>query len=151
MAGQRRRRIDERRDPRAIPTPAADGEALTRSAVCAMLDEVLLAAQDARRAVTVVVAEARGGVESLPPNLGEVVRPHVRDTDIVWPIGPRALTLVLVDADGPSSEVAVSRIRGEVTATARLGIALGRATASPGIHGGELIDLATANLMGLKN
>ena len=72
MAGQRRRRIDERRDPRAIPTPAADGEALTRSAVCAMLDEVLLAAQDARRAVTVVVAEARGGVESLPPNLGEV-------------------------------------------------------------------------------
>ena len=150
MAGQRRRRIDERRDPGDFSAPEADGESLTRGAVSAMLDEVLVAAHGARRAVTVVVAEARGGVATIPPSLGDVVRPHVRDTDLVWPTGPRAVTLVLVDADGPSGEVAVARIRGEVTARARLGIALGRATAAPGIQGGDLIDLATANLLGLK-
>jgi len=150
-AGHRRRRIDGRRDPREIPAPRADGTSLTRGAVSALLDEVLVAARDARRAVTVVVAEARGGVDVMPANLGDVVKPHVRETDIVWPTGPRALTLVLVDADGPSGEVAVARIRGAVTATARLGIAVGRATAAPGIVGGELIDLATANLLGLKH
>ncbi len=152
-AGPHRRRIDERRDALAVWAPPVGADPLSRASLTTLLDQVLASAHEARRSVTVVVAEARGGVgaEEAHQDLVTTVRRFVRDTDMIWPTGRRSLAVVLVDADGPSGETAVRRIRGEIAGSTRLGIALGRATAAPGIRGDELVDLATANLFGLKN
>lgn len=132
-----------------VPTPATDP--LAPGDLRDALGEVLASAVDARRALTLVMAEARGvGQSAAAAKLCDVLRPMVRETDVLWRTGFDSVAMVLVDADGPSGEHAVSRIRAAVANTTRLGLALGRATAAPGIGASDLIDLARANLLGLR-
>jgi hypothetical protein len=148
--GLRRRRCDERNATSMLVVPPIAGLPIPQDTLVQMLARVLESAQGTRRSLTVVVAEARG-VGQPPDALVAAVRGVTRDTDLLWPTADGGLTVVLVDADGPSGEMAVGRIRRELAAQTRLGIALGRATAAPGIAATELHDLARANLLGLRN
>lgn len=147
--GPLRRRIDERPEVAdvTIPTPAA--EPVPAPALRDMLTTLLDSAHEARRSITFVVAEARGIGHGT--DISEVVRPIIRGSDVVWRTGPREIAVVLVDADGPSAESAVARLRDRLGTTTRLGVALGRATAAPGIAANDLIALAKANLLGLRH
>ncbi len=147
--GPLRRRIDERPTAAAVAVPMPETEPVNAPVLNGLLAAVLDSAHEARRSVTFVIVEARGFGNQA--DLGEVIRPIVREGDVLWRTGPRSLAMVLVDADGPSGECAVARIRDRLRTTTRLGVALGRATAAPGIPADDLVQLAQANLLGLHS
>lgn len=147
--GPLRRRIDERPAAAAVTVPTPEAEPVNGVTLNELLDAVLDSAHEARRSVTFVIVEARGFGNGA--DLGEVIRPIVREDDVLWRTGSRSLAMVLVDADGPSGDSAVSRIRDRVRATTRLGVAMGRATAAPGIAANDLVNLARANLLGIHS
>ncbi len=144
--GPLRRKTDLR--PRSAlfgPTPGAlepvDTESFLKS-----LDHALDASRRNRRFVTLVVLDLEpGATEDLIARLATIVRNTIRETDAMWRTAPRSFTLLLADADGPSAEPAVARLRLRLRSGAPWPMSMGRATAAPGVSTTTLIDLAKAD------
>jgi hypothetical protein len=74
-----------------------------------------------------------------------IVRRTVRETDGVWRDGDTSLVVLLTDADGPSSEPALARIRLRLRGERLNGVMMGRAAPPPGLPATELLALARSN------
>lgn len=110
------------------------------------LEHALDASRRGRRFVTLVLVDLQpDATEELVSRLATSVRHMIRETDAMWRTGPRTLTILLADADGPSAEPAVARLRLRLRADAKAPLSIGRATAAPGIDPLALIDLAKAD------
>ena len=145
IAHPRRRRADARppRPAPFAPTTGAlgppDPEAVRRSVAAA-----LEAARRMRRPLTLVLLEMDD-----PARLARVarlVRSTLRATDGVWRRDESSLALLLADADGPSAEPALARVRLRLRREGLAGAAsMGRAAAAPGIAAEDLLELARAD------
>jgi len=144
--GPLRRKTDLR--PRSAlfgPTPGGiepvDIESFYKS-----LDHALDASRRDRRFVTLVVLDMEAGAaDDAVARLATIVRHMVRETDAMWRTAPRSFTLLLADADGPSAEPVVARLRLRLRSDAPWPMSMGRATAAPGVDPMTLIDLAKAD------
>jgi hypothetical protein len=74
-----------------------------------------------------------------------LARRTVRDTDGIWRDGERGLAVLLADADGPTSEPALARLRLRLRDRGMGGVLMGRAAPPPGIGAEELLLLARAD------
>lgn len=145
IAHPRRRRADARppRPAPFAPTPGAlgppDPEAVRRSVAAA-----LEAAHRMRRPLTLVVLELDDPAQlALAARL---VRSTLRESDGVWRRDESSLALLLADADGPSAEPALARVRLRLRREGLAGAAsMGRAAAAPGIAAEDLLALARAD------
>lgn len=144
--GPLRRKTDLR--PRSAlfgPTPGAV-EPVDREAFLKSLDHALDASRRGRRFVTLIVIDMQDPVTEIAVSqLVAIVRHMIRETDAMWRTGVRSLTVLLADADGPSAEPAVARLRLRLRADAPTPLSVGRATAAPGVDPMTLIDLAKAD------
>lgn len=144
--GPLRRKTDLR--PRSAlfgPTPGAV-EPVDREAFLKSLDHALDASRRGRRFVTLIVIDMNDPVtEAAVSQLAAIVRHMIRETDAMWRTGLRSLTVLLADADGPSAEPAVARLRLRLRADAPTPLSVGRATAAPGVDPTTLIDLAKSD------
>lgn len=144
--GPLRRKTDLR--PRSAlfgPTPGAI-EPVDRESFLKSLDHALDASRRGRRFVTLIVVDVQDPVtEAVIAKLSAIVRHMIRETDAMWRTSVRSLTVLLADADGPSAEPAVARLRLRLRAESPSALAIGRATAAPGIDPMELIDLAKSD------
>ena len=68
----------------------------------------------------------------------------------MWRTSVRSLTVLLADADGPSAEPAVARLRLRLQADGPAPLSIGRATAAPGVDPMTLIDLAMSDRRRVK-
>ncbi len=144
--GPLRRKTDLR--PRSAlfgPTPGAI-EPVDRESFLKSLDHALDASRRGRRFVTLIVVDVQDPVtEAVIAKLSAIVRHMIRETDAMWRTSVRSLTVLLADADGPSAEPAVARLRLRLRAESPSALGIGRATAAPGIDPMELIDLAKSD------
>jgi GGDEF domain-containing protein len=154
MATQPQRRQSDRRPPRPVafgPTPgewgAPDPEGFSRSLTIA-----LDASRRFRRPLTLVVLEiGEPGGEPALVQVADLVRRTVRGTDGVWRTGPSTLMVLLADADGPSAEPALARIRMRLKAETEVPVRMGRAAAPPGVAADVLAELARTDLRPLSS
>ena len=145
MATDPQRRRGDARRPQARPfgpTPGAlgppDAAAMMRS-----LEHALASARRMRRPITLVVLElAHPADGDALARVADLVRRTVRDTDGIWRDGRCGLALVLMDADGPTGEPALARLRMRLRSEGLRGVLMGRAAAAPGIGAADLLDLA---------
>jgi len=144
--GPLRRKTDLR--PRSAlfgPTPGAV-EPVDRESFLRSLDHALEASRRGRRFVTLVVVDLQPDApEAEVGRLITAVRHMIRETDAMWRTASRGLTILLADADGPSAEPAVARLRLRMRTEAKAPLMIGRATAAPGIDPRTLIELAKAD------
>jgi hypothetical protein len=144
--GPLRRKTDLR--PRSAlfgPTPGAV-EPVDRESFLKSLDHALDASRRGRRFVTLVVVDIGDPMtEAVVSKLAASVRHMIRETDAMWRTGTRSLTVLLADADGPSAEPAVARLRLRLRGDSPAPLSIGRATAAPGVDPMTLIDLAKAD------
>lgn len=144
--GPLRRKTDLR--PRSAlfgPTPGAI-EPVETDAFLRSLDHALEASRRGRRFLTLIVLDLEAtSTESDLGRVATIVRHMIRETDAMWRTGKRNLTILLADADGPSAEPVVARLRLRLRADAPAPLQIGRATAAPGIDPLGLIDLAKAD------
>ena len=144
--GPLRRKTDLR--PRSAlfgPTPGPV-EPVDRESFLKSLDHALDASRRGRRFVTLIVVDAEGEItEPIVWQLAGIVRHMIRETDAMWRTGVRSFTVLLADADGPSAEPAVARLRLRLKADSPLPLMIGRATAAPGVDPTTLIELAKAD------
>jgi GGDEF domain-containing protein len=144
--GPLRRKTDLR--PRGAlfgPTPGTiepvDTEAFLKS-----LDHALDASRRDRRFVTLIVLDLEpGAADDVVSRLATIVRHMIRETDAMWRTAARTFTLLLADADGPSAEPVVARLRLRLRSDSPWPLSMGRATAAPGVDPMTLIDLAKAD------
>jgi GGDEF domain-containing protein len=121
-------------------------EPVDREAFLKSLDHALDASRRGRRFVTLIVIDMTDPVtEAAVSQLAAIVRHMIRETDAMWRTGIRSLTVLLADADGPSAEPAVARLRLRLRADAPTALSVGRATAAPGVDPTTLIDLAKSD------
>ena len=146
MSSPSRRRTDLRPAHALFgPTPGALSP-VDRAAFLRSLELALESARRERRSLTLVVVD-------LGPNAGDavlarsarLVRNTIRESDGVWRTGARSLAVLLQDADGPTAEPAVARLRLRLKADGAAAGRVGRATAAPGIAPEELMGLAEAD------
>lgn len=146
MQGPLRRKTDLR--PKAAlfgPTPGVV-EPVDRESFLKSLDHALEASRRGRRFVTLVVVDLQPDASDADvARLLLATRHMIRETDAMWRTSARSLTILLADADGPSAEPAVARLRLRLRAEAKVPLLIGRATAAPGIDTRTLIDLAKAD------
>ena len=144
--GPLRRKTDLR--PRSAlfgPTPGAI-EPVDRESFLKSLDHALDASRRGRRFVTLIVVDLLPeATEQMVSTLVGAVRRMIRETDAMWRTGARSVCILLADADGPSAEPAVARIRLRLRSDAGQTVYVGRATAAPGVDPRTLIDLAKAD------
>lgn len=96
--------------------------------------EALSALRRARRPMTLASLELEPPAdEGDLVQLAELVRAQVRDSDGLWRDGPLALLILLTDADGPSADVPLGRIRRSLRGEGYDEALLGRASPPPGI------------------
>jgi hypothetical protein len=74
----------------------------------------------------------------------------VRETDGLWRTGPTTLMLLLADADGPSAEPALARLRMRLRGQTQIAVEMGRAAAPPGVEPDVLAELARTDLRPLR-
>ena len=146
-AEPQRRRTDRRADrpPAFAPAPKdlgpPDAQALVRR-----LEEALGSARSQRRPATLVCLALPGdGDGPVLERLAVLTRGTVRDTDALWRDGERGLALLLADADGPTAEPALARLRGRLRGQGMGGVMMGRAAPPPGLGAEELLRLARAD------
>ena len=133
------------------PTPGAV-EPVDRESFMKSLDHALDASKRGRRFVTLVMVELDAPTtDAVVGRTATVLRRMIRETDAMWRTDKRVFTILLADADGPSAEPAVARLRlrliGELPGPA----SVGRATAAPGIAPDVLVDLARSDQRPLRN
>jgi hypothetical protein len=127
------------------PTPGAV-EPVDRESFLKSLDHALEASRRGRRFVTLVVVDLQPDApEAEVGRMITAVRHMIRETDAMWRTATRSLTILLADADGPSAEPAVARLRLRMRAETKVPLMVGRATAAPGIDPRTLIDIAKAD------
>lgn len=149
VAPPRRRRSDARRPQPApfAPTPGDVGPP-DPLAVQRSIEGALDSARRLRRPLTLVALHVPGAgptAERLLLRTADLARRTVRETDGVWRDGTLTLLILLADADGPTAEPALARIRLRLRREGVRGVAMGRATPAPGISAADLVSLAHAN------
>jgi GGDEF domain-containing protein len=129
------------------PTPGLPGPA-DPPAVIRSVGDAVEGARRARRPVTLVMIEvdAQGEADAAMARLLGQVRRVVRRTDGVWRFGEQSIAIMLMDADGPSAEPALARMRLRLREDRHLTLRMGRAAAAPGIDAESLLDLARADM-----
>lgn len=146
-----RRRVDGR-PPRPLPfgpTPGALGPP-DRDGVLRSLENALAACRRHRRPLTLVwldVAAPPGAGDAVLAGVAATVRATLRDTDGVWRDGAHSLVLLLADADGPSAEPALARLRLRLRRDGVTGVRMGRAAPAPGIDARTLLEIARGDCL----
>jgi hypothetical protein len=142
--GPARRSGDARRpQPRPFgPMPGTIGPA-DPAGVMRSITFALESARRLRRPMTLVSLEIPApGDEHILADVADLVRRTVRESDGVWRDGECSLVLLLTDADGPSSEPALARIRLRLKSRGLVDVTMGRAAPPPGLPAEELLLLA---------
>ena len=145
-AEPQRRRNDRRSDrpPAFAPAPPElgppDAQALVRR-----LEDALGSARRQRRPATLVSLTLPASDGPVLETLAALTRRTVRDTDALWRDGDSGLALLLADADGPTSEPALARLRLRLRGRGMRDVMMGRAAPPPGMGAEELLRLARAD------
>jgi hypothetical protein len=146
VSGPRRRRTDRGapRPPAFGPTPDAVGRPDPQG-LLSSLGEALETARRQRRPLTLVCLTLPESEAGALDRVAALARRTVRDTDGMWRDGEAGLALLLVDADGPTSEPALARLRLRLKSQGMSSVLMGRAAPPPGIGPEELLLLARAD------
>lgn len=144
-----RRRDDERPPRPALIAPTPTGAAALPDEVRRSIDAALDRARRGRRHVTLVSVAVPA--EAPAPTFERVVavlRRTIRQGDGLWCKSANSLVILLADVDGPSSQRVLTRLSTELAAFQNVGVAMGRASAPPGIGARDLLELAIADRTG---
>jgi hypothetical protein len=146
VSGPRRRRTDGGRSqpPAFGPTPAPlgppDPQGLLRA-----LEDALEVARRHRRPMTLVCLSLPQAGDGALDRVAAIARSTVRLTDGMWRDGESGLAVLLADADGPTSEPALARLRLRLRGQGMGAVLMGRAAPPPGIDAEELLLLARSD------
>lgn len=139
---RRRGDVAQEREP-LLPGAAADRPApRDPRSFLAILETALAGARRSRRPLALCLIDTEHPMSALV-----VARRTVRTTDGVWRIGPTRVAVVFVDAGGPASEPAFTRLSAALADGLSVPARIGWASAPIGIGAATLVDLAEAGLV----
>ncbi len=148
----RRRKADARPAKPALIAPTPGPGQVVPHEVRRSIELALERARRGRRHVTLVsLGMPQEAEHEAFVAVATAVRRTIRGGDGLWRDGHRSLAILLADVDAPSVEPALTRLRAALEPFAGQGLDVGRASPPPGLPASELLELARAGRVPLRD